>query len=182
MRSRCTNITNVVNYTEKVSARMHRRAFCKIYYRMLPIRYAGRHTNFWQQNIERKQRTRSSASSPKVCCTHTNEVAAFINGATHRTEALFQNVFGQITLSKEGGFGDAGRRLVQIASARMLPRSCSFLRQSRTQLYLIMAAVSLFFLLWLTQTSRSTRLPLPGRAHHLSMLSRHGIVAGCQLA
>ncbi|DBA84620.1 TPA: hypothetical protein ACH3X2_006195 [Trebouxia sp. C0005] len=54
----------------------------------------------------------------------------------------------------------------------MLPRSWSFLRQSRTQLYLTMAAVSLFFLLWLTQTSRSTRLLLPGRVNHLSMLSR----------
>ena len=79
---------------------------------MLPIRYAGRHANFWQQNIGSKQCKRSSASLPKVCCAHMNEVAAFISGTTRGTEALFQNVSGQLTLSKEGGVGDAGQGLV----------------------------------------------------------------------
>jgi hypothetical protein len=41
-----------------------------------------------------------------------NEVAAFISGTTRCTEALFRNVSGQITLSKEGGVGDAGQALV----------------------------------------------------------------------
>lgn len=80
------------------------------------IRYAGRHTDFWQQNIESKHCEHQSASLPKVCCAHMNEVAAFISGTTRRTEALFRNVSGQITLSKEGGVGDAGQGTVQIAS------------------------------------------------------------------
>lgn len=79
---------------------------------MLPIRYAGRYANFWQQNIERKQCKRSSASSPKVCCAHMNKEAAFITGTTRCSEALFQIVSGQFTLSKEGDFGDAGSGLV----------------------------------------------------------------------
>ena len=79
---------------------------------MLPIRYAGRHANFWQQNMESKQCKCSSASWSKVCCAHMKEVTAFISGTTHRTEALFQNAPAQLTLSKEGGVGDAGQGLV----------------------------------------------------------------------
>ncbi len=94
-------------------ARMHRRAFLQnLVPQLLPVRYAGRHANFWQQSIEREQCKRSSASSPGVCCAHMNEVAAFTSGTTRRTEALFQDVPGQLTLSKERGSGDAGRGVV----------------------------------------------------------------------